>query len=605
MPHPLLVSNASDKVWTLQSSQLYEGKPFVIRWAKLLPDGLGSKHQRAYLTKSVKQFMLCTIDDSIHGRYDASTYSFRFTMLSTLVKWMAINKIWRISSLTPDDLLEFLQSRKGRLPGQPPAETTLRHWLWLFDQMWRNRGEYISGLNFDPTPFKSEVIVRCKPLAFKRFKAIPEQAALALIHDALSWLENEAEFIYRTISRYWKIAHEVGLSRRQRGKRVRPLFDELRDDQEFIKIWNKLGSNLRAHEALSRAVSHTVAAVMILLLFTIGMRNRELCRLDVNCVRTKIFEDGSIVQYLNGIAAKKGGASRDWAISEPLSEGVRFIERMFSSVRQSANATPLFINGAPLRLKRGILRFVPSNLPIRIRQFASAPYRKLQPKVQRLHPHACRKTFAVFVTKRDKSALEPLAWQFGHAYSEFTDGVYVGSDIELAEMLAEADQEELVRALESLLSSDRLGGKAGAALIERRAELIGASKFRGKKAIKSLVEKLIAQGVVIAPCDWGYCVYSKSLSACDGTDNGPNPLLRAPDVCAGCSNFAVTTEYRRWWDERAKRDEAFLKNPSLPEQTVSLVVKRLTVTMKVLQSLQIGSISRAAPDGGQSDERSE
>ncbi|MGK5069532.1 site-specific integrase [Janthinobacterium sp. RT4P48] len=518
---------------------------------------------------------------------------------------MTINKIWRISSLTPDDLLEFLKSRKGRLPGEPPAESTLRHWLCLFEQMWRNRGEYIASLNFDPAPFHSEVVVKCKPLAFKRFKAIPEKAALALIHDALNWLENEAEFIYRTISRYWKISHEVGLSRRQRGKRVRPLFDELRGDQEFTKIWKKLGKNLRAHEALSRAVSHTMAAVMILLLFTVGMRNRELCRLDVNCVRTKISEDGSIVQYLSGIAAKKGGALREWAISEPLSEGVRFIEKMFSSIRQSENSRPLFVNGAPLRLKRGTLRFVPTNLPNRIRQFANAPYRQWQPKIQRLHPHACRKTFAVFVTKRDKSALEPLAWQFGHAYSEFTDGVYVGSDIELTEMLAEADQEELVRALECLLSSDHLAGKAGVALIERRAELIGASKFKGKNAIKALVGKLIAQGVVIAPCDWGYCVYSKSHSACDGTDSGPNPLLRAPDVCARCSNFAVTTEYRRWWDERAKRDHAFLKNSSLPEQTVSLVTKRLSVTMKVLRGLQTGATSHAALDGGQSDERSE
>lgn len=70
---------------------------------------------------------------------------------------------------------------------------------------------------------------------------------------------------------------------------------------------------------------------------------------------------------------------------------------------------------------------------------------------------------------------------------------------------------------------------------------------------------MIADGIKLAPCHWGYCVYVEQLSACHGDESGPNEIERSPDVCARCSNFAVTEAHRPWWEARFRADEVFLQ----------------------------------------------
>jgi hypothetical protein len=111
------------------------------------------------------------------------------------------------------------------------------------------------------------------------------------------------------------------------------------------------------------------------------------------------------------------------------------------------------------------------------------------------------------------------------------------------------------------------------------------AKFKGKRGTSTLVDKLINDGVQLAPCDWGYCVYSQALSSCLGDAKGPNESRRSPDVCSGCANFAVTEKHRGWWEARFTRDEKFLLQEELPEQTVVWVRERKTRTAKILAGL--------------------
>ena len=227
----------------------------------------------------------------------------------------------------------------------------------------------------------------------------------------------------------------------------------------------------------------------------------------------------------------------------------------------------------------------------RILHFANSEFRADRPKLKRLHPHSARKTFAKFVVLRDKRALESLAYHYGHTHRLITDGCYVGSDIELAQMVGEESRRDLAAGLTDILSASSIAGKA--ALNLQALTRTGSRKLRGRKALETVVNRLIDQGVQLAPCDWGYCVYSQSLSACRGDALGPNEANRSADVCSGCANFVVTEKHRGWWNERACRDEDFLNRTGLPAQTVAWVQKRLDDTHQVLRALNSGRLHGA------------
>lgn len=225
----------------------------------------------------------------------------------------------------------------------------------------------------------------------------------------------------------------------------------------------------------------------------------------------------------------------------------------------------------------------------RIRIFLRLGCSKVQGCPVTIHPHQLRKTFAKLAVQRNKSNLEPVAAQLGHAYKSFTDAKYVGVDHQLAELLREEDRKELTHCLEQLLSGRKITGKAAPALSEMRSKM---RAFRGKASLRSVVERLIDEGVVIAPCDWGFCVYARPYSACRGDDKGPNSIYRSPDVCATCKNFVVTAEHRAWWEARSIRDEEFLKRENLPEQTINIVSQRLRRTQEVLTKVVQGERTR-------------
>lgn len=186
---------------------------------------------------------------------------------------------------------------------------------------------------------------------------------------------------------------------------------------------------------------------------------------------------------------------------------------------------------------------------------------------------------------RDKRALGALVQHYGHLYAAVLDGAYVGSDIEIQEILDEESRSDLAEGLMDMLTSKRLGGKAGRALTDVRSKLRSNPQFMGKTSIEKVVKGMISQGMRLAPCDWGYCLYDQEMSACKGSPAGPNPVNRCPSTCSSCTNFVITEKYRPWWEERFKREERFLDRSDLPDQTRLLATERIEETSKILQTL--------------------
>ena len=153
----------------------------------------------------------------------------------------------------------------------------------------------------------------------------------------------------------------------------------------------------------------------------------------------------------------------------------------------------------------------------------------------------------------------------------------------------------MARTLTNVLSSSRTAGKAAVRIEEYRQTHSNDPSFAGKAGLRTLVESLVAKGIKMAPCSWGYCVYSESHSACQGDAIGPNDLFRAPDVCATCANFVVTQEdHHAWWNERVQREEQFLTQKDLSVQARELVEKRLTNSKTILRSLVVERNSQRA-----------
>ncbi|HET9645428.1 MAG TPA: site-specific integrase [Burkholderiaceae bacterium] len=578
--------------WHLTTSALYEEESAVIDWGKMLPSG-GTAMQRRTLLTSLKQLLEALIvypATKGRARLDHSTVLNWCNQLRYLVAWMASQGIWTFSRLNTKHLLMFLETRRERHGAGRASAATVRSYVLLYRRMWELRTKYSGSLGVNPGLIETDIELR-RHRDDRPFKAIPEEVALPLLNDAIEWLGKMGPFMKRVVDDLWHLrAATAALPKKVQQAHMRAFYQ----DGQQESILNDLAHALRMegsppNSILCRSMTVTQGAAVIVLLFMVGMRVRELVRLDVDCLHVEKNWAGVPVTYLNGIAAKAAGRQRRWVAGDPIPDVIEWLRETFAPLRIHSDCQALFL----VRSSRAVVpppgaavHRMGATTPITLMQaFAAAPFRSDRPAVSRLHPHAARKTFAKFVVKRDKRALEALSVHYGHAYREFTDGVYVGADFQLSQLLEEEDREDLSRTLTNLLQSSRVGGKAAQRVEDFRRQYQEQPAFAGKVGLQSLVDKLIRRGIKIAPCDWGYCVYSESHSACRGDAIGPNEVLRAPNVCSTCTNFVVTKEHQAWWNERVARDETFLSQHGLPQQTIALVEKRLSQSRVILAEL--------------------
>ncbi|KGV03427.1 phage integrase family protein [Burkholderia pseudomallei MSHR4032] len=591
-----IVRKATPHRWYLAVSPLYPDEQPIIDWIKFLPPDIGTRHQRQYLLKSVKFFIKAIINMPSAKRHSTISHAtvenwVRWTR--RLVSWMVGRDIWRFSQLQAAEILDFLSERSYSLRGDKRPLSSARSYVVLFQWMWDLRYDYPASLRINPTTLTSRIDDIVPPDKRFPWKALDESIALPLIRDALKWVETHGAFVHRAVNVLSDTLNRcVGLTRFQVHVQVKQMYSLL-DGEPGMALGRKALGKERAHSfiVVRHLLTQTEGACLIVLLFLVGFRCRELVNLDVDSMHLDQTEDGEPIYRLRGVAAKSGGLARTWVASSTVREVVEYMTLLYAQVRKKSGQKALFLSragGNAPQIGKRINRISTTSVAKRIKQFAGAPHRSASPKVSRLHPHSARKTFARFVVMRDKRALESLSYHFGHTHRMITDGCYVGADIELEKLIGEEARRDLANGLEDILRSGAVAGKAARSLQALKVDAHSGA-YRGRRALQSLVDQLIEKGVQLAPCDWGYCVYSQSLSACRGTLAGPNEVNRSPDVCAGCSNFVVTEKHRAWWSDRLERDERFLGQASVPEQSRQLVIKRIVGTEKILRDLNARS----------------
>ncbi len=580
--------------WKFPLGRLFRDRELEVDWRTLLLPNAGSGYQRRYLLRSAKGLMLALFDTATcNGDLPAAgTVLGWFSLIRRLVRSMMAREAWLFSDLKPDDMLDFLSCMHAADGVSPASRRTVRRTARLFMRMWELRALYAGSLRFNPHAFEIEIHQIAARGAIGRWRPIVEDQALQLVRHAIEWIEEFGEYASELIHARCQMQPALHLlSKHDIELRWKAFNAAVELDPRLLRAREVL-MMLQEHTALviNRLIQVTEGACVVSILFLTGMRSSELARLDVDCLREEPGPNGQSDQFLAGVAAKHAGGSKRWVVCDPVPQIINQLSMMYRDMREEYGLRALLLRRSGVLPRdaptaRQSLAWDGHDVASRLRLFALDQARRKQAAVTSLHPHQARKTFAQFVVLRDKAALGSLAYHFGHVYESVTDGSYVGHDIELARLISAENRRELARCLTDLLSASTIGGRAGAALSRHQPTMSKGHAFAGKRAVAEMVERLIDQGVDLAPCSWGYCVYAKTFSACRGDDKGPNPVRRAPDVCATCANFAVTERHRAWWEERVRRDEVFLARPGIPAQTVTVVKRRMEHACTVLRGL--------------------
>ena len=603
------VIKTSAKRWTLKRNTVTHAGEYVIDWAGMQFGSKGTKHQKEYLRQSAKEFYEAQLSASEkkYGELSSLTLQGWFIGLRQLTTWMTKNGIWRFSALCEEDIVAYVRERQRNGKGKTGAVTsTLDRIVSVFRSMWDLRMDYTAPLRVNPYRISElgDILRNATPNGW--WQPIPDEMALELILDAMEWCGNVAPTLIKVLADLNTLyARKLGPKRKNIKARAKDAYAAISETEVFKALPVELRNcGEPVHRILYLAIRLTLGAAIVLILFLSGIRIGELVFLQRKAISRERHLDGHYYRYMHGIAAKKKGARRRWIIPDPVAQAISMVEELTGTVAPPLRNAGGFLlvsfsgNSALAHRERRISKMAPGVATKMMQCFARSELRRNPfPKSRRFHSHQARKTFANFVVRRDKRSLEALAQHYGHLYTAVLDGAYIGSDRSLKSLLEEESLRDLTAGLTDILTSKSLGGKAGLAVGPHRDKILAAGRFRGKRAIKKVVDDLIKKGVTLAPCDWGYCVYAQDVSACRGDETGPNPVNRNPGTCSTCQNFAVTEKHRQWWSDRFSREENFLRQPHLPEQTRRVVEIRLAETSDVLRTMNEWS----GTDGGKKE----
>ncbi len=596
----LSIEKISPKKWIIAKHALYSESKRVVDWTELLPREKGTKHQREQLRKSAREFFYCwtMYMEGYTKKLSPATVQLMYTRLKTFILWMTSRDIWKFSSLTEAELLDFLRSRKAAKRSNnfdevknSPSKSILKNYITMFSLMWSFRESYTSPINFNAkwSAAFDEILLFAQPR--KRWEPIENTSAIGLLSKACSKVETfgQLDTILRTI---WAGSRAlVGKTKYQRRTIVEILLKSSMLQYASSFSAEETVPTANCERPINEYIKELVGVSLIIILFFTGMRISEVLSLTTNCLIERVHSNGQRFWYLRGIAAKKGGVERLWVVPDIVVKVVQFQEDLFNRIRIFHRVNHLFLARiwwtSRLTGKTRPQALCAASASRLLKETINDIYEINFGLSLKFHPHRARKTFAKFVVLRDKSSLESMAHHYGHIYAATLDSQYVGNDFDLGELIREEDAIELRRGLLDLLSSTNLAGKAGERIVSLRNDQF-SEIFKGKLSLETLVERMIRGGVVLAPCDWGYCVYSKDLSLCGGSRSGPDPVRRAPTVCASCSNFAVADRHVSWWERRHSDAENFLANTNISAQTRRIVEEQKQKSRMVLSTLVRG-----------------
>lgn len=417
--------------------------------------------------------------------------------------------------------------------------------------------------------------------------SLDEELILSYLSDALLVVSEDAGKI---IARSRKLTEQFPVPGRK-AKQGISWHTQVSDGHQTYssKALGRLGQTL-VHSEENMIALVTGAALLVVALLSV-MRTSELRRLKVGCVERDA--GGHSAPWVIKGRLSKSGRPHGWVVVPEVKAAIRVLEEIGVNARRRTGTNCLlaasllsrrpYISGRTSSWKTGVA--TSTAMVHRIREFAIACRPDRAAEARLLSFRSTRRFLARFVARRDRSSLGLLALQYGHLDTQITDTYYVGNDPELARLLEKEAELEVAHAMNDLVSARSVYTKLPSEILEESKARMRGVLERASSEVGVL--RMLGRGVVLGPCDWGYCFYRENRAICEGDTAGPNPAKRTPTSCVGCLNFTATPRHRSWWSRRIEDLENFCMLRNLPEQSRLLAEDRLKKAREVLAAIDV------------------
>ena len=588
----------SESTW--RESQSRPGKHCEsIKWDFDLDDGskfTDIKYQP--LLHISKMFLLSLMLNPPTGRRTIRTNTLvgKFESLRLLVSWMIENGIDKFSELDKtamQDYVLYLRERRG-IEGKELSESTFVQHVNILRELYLQREKFP---DLPQSDLATEVFR--DPKNYREYNNghwpyTPDDVAIPLVTGAIRFLREVSTAILDVRDEYEKEYRAI--INRGRGRS----WAEIRAAGVIKKTtkWQYNGESIEwvkvpdSGEKLSQLLLYLVPACFIVLSYLVGMRGSEIVGLKRNCVTERKIND-RLYSFIKGKIYKlagPGGRPHEWPAPESAVFAINVLERYMHPLSEQRGHEELWLTrttGASAIVDTGKANYaIRSLLSVnyllnKFAHFLSIP--ETQQGTWRLSTHQGRKTLARFIASRDKTSLVALSEHLGHLDRLITEQGYAYFDDQLQTEIGNHVVENSIAALETMLSSKSLAGKAGTEISQTRDRFYGEMTDND---IRKMAEMCVDAGLLLGVCDWGFCVYRSEYSACHGTIYGPNPVQREPGTCMKCNNFVVTEKHKGYYVGQRERYRPLMQKKGIPEQTRAVASDRYNEADQIIRSLE-------------------
>ena len=571
----------------------------VIDWNFLMPDG-SRFHDSAWseFREAAKVYLWSRHADPPPQRRPCHLRSLPpfFPRLRVLILWMARHGYHAFTDLdthAANTFFAYAANRPSKDDLQSPINPhSLKHYSILLQDLHR-QGQRYPALEIQ------------YPLAAAQFTPpqsllgslphTPDEIAIPLIKAAIRLIGSPADDVirlYRTAQSAYDAALHEDRGRKTSGRRALASISDFR----FSSL---SGEQLPCHSVpitgthqINFLVDRIYDAVFVLVSYLVGMRASEILGLQSGCVQPDTGSDPTtdlffISGRIHKMSTSPAGDPHRWVAPSCVARAIAVLEQLSEPLRSRTGRSDLWLaTGGAGHLSAASSVQIISVLSVSRRlnkqfaPFVDLPLYNGQP--WKHSTHQGRKTFARFIGRRDPTGLDALRDHLGHKSILMTDRGYVGQDASLGDLVDHIVQEEMCGALTELLTARKLAGAAGERITRR-------SPYRGRVIDQDVHEfaafLLRDPNTTLSICEFGYCLYRRSTSACRGDDVGPNPVFRTPSTCAQCHNFAVTQKHLSYWLARRERNVEMLQHPELTASSRSEAQRIITECDEIIAQL--------------------
>ncbi|MDH1792814.1 hypothetical protein N5D45_13390 [Stenotrophomonas sp. GD03819] len=519
----------------------------------------------------------------------------RFLVLRQFAQWCSSEGARTPNDLSADMILPWVAASQEVGRKAAGAKRTRAKFL--------NVEDFLLDAAIDSKTLRAEIIRVGRRLAKassleEKNRSLPIDAAeadyLALLADAIILVEQDGEAVVGFLQH--ALASEVGRVNSAGGRSAS--FYEAKRALPFEGFKSKALRHLdpRVGYGEQNMLQIAEGAAVFIICMLSSMRPSEVRRVTTKSVRSGGAHhdsgDGRVPDVIEGVLSKSR-RQHEWISAPAVSDALNFLERLGRPIREEVGTTALFVLGmyrgrarAEARGDERIAR-VDSYAGLRtsMRVFAKASLPEFDSEKIQFRP--LRRFLARFIARRDRTSLGALAYQYGHLEARITDTYYVGLDRDLSLLLDEEQANEVVSAMDDLVNAEAVFTNLPEQVMA--SSLLRMSDVLDRASTNREVMQMLGSGVVLGPCDWGYCFYRENRSRCEGNAMGPNAAKRTPGTCAGCLNFTATAKHAPWWELRRQDLKEFLKLRGIPEQSRLIAEGRLSSAELILKKIKGGS----------------